>query len=1091
MRPHISAHDLLGEVEPLSHGQRCRRLAGYARGLTGPLLDDLAELGQYERFVGVRLAVMAREVAYVARAMSDPDPDISRYAISHAVRLGAPDDEIVEIARTAPATHRSAAYKAIRQSRRNDLAERLIDEVRERWGDREAAGLLVSCRAEVAADKLPDLAHAVPNWGALAKRHPFVVLDHAERVLPELPRRLRQAWWLALGPGIEAAARHAPERVIGLLERYWHARSWRCASLLLDADPDRTLALYLAPGRQRQLTGLLGRRSVRDRLAALTDARLGEIGQAVREDESALADLLRAVPPSRREAVFAAAVEGVDLSQATHSDELLDVLPWRRRVAEARRMLGLREVAAFPYRTLEVTAFLPYDEAEPVLRAATRRSDGSDRANAYRQLIVCAGRGRDPEIVTRLMDALGRVRNEQDPVRQSVVGALAEIPSRLIQPAHVPVLDRLVEDALAARDCSYYTRLALARLATRVFEEGARRDEPGLLEYGLRVFEALAGHVGTVSLGRLSDVLRRGQEAVLVRRLAPYLEAEADHDRHVLAFLLAGALGRRGHELPELQRALERALTATGESDAVRAIDHWLAPPRTRGERVAGLLAADPSVTSLARVFDVLVWQRTDLLDAALSRKSRKGRFAGSGVREVRYAPRRAVLRWTSRQREAYLRLVERVADNTALPTHERAQAVRMIGEMPAIEAGRLRPYLDAEPLLRRAALTALPWTGRPREVLADLLARAGGDDAHVAVYAAARAARFTPPAELVAALRPVLADGKVTARKEAVRLLARHRAPGAMRVLRSLWETEGQHKDVRVAIVSAVLDLADEPGAWETLKEAVAAAGDLAAPVLGTSPLAVPERWRTAYGELIVAATRAQDKQTRLTAVATLPPWISYARGAMGRLAEIVCELGESADWKVATGGLVSGACSGYGPEELRRAVRTLAAESAEPDAGAERDRPAAQRLAFVVTGLRSWHRMEHEPVGPMVAEVVDELPPDLAAEFLAATVDWDAPRDVLARLTGTIPGVLAAVEAGELLGASAEDVPVERVLPHAQWLAGEGQVGALLATALAASCGPRSGWAQPWRELLRRIRAGAFPEAVHRALRVRTADE
>ncbi|MEV0824315.1 hypothetical protein [Nonomuraea rubra] len=1110
--------ELLDEVEPLSHGQRCRHLAARARELsTRPevsgaqevsgrseltgLLESLAEGGQYERSLAIRLAAAAKDLTYVTHAMTDPDPDISRYAIAQAVALGAPAAPIVEIARTAPAEHRMTAYRAIRWHHRTDLAELLIDEVHERWGDREAASLLPACGPEAFAARLADLAHAVPGWATPARRHPLLVLDHAERVLADLPGHLRDAWWPAFAPGVEVAARYAPERVIALLERHWTPRPWRCAGLLLDADPDRTLAIYLVPGRQHQLAELLGRRSVRRRLPGLTDERLGELGRAVRDsdDADALINLLRAVPPSRRDAVFTAAMRGVDLAQRVLSDELLDVLPLRRRVAEARRMLGLRAVAEHPLRTLETTAFLPYDEAEPVLREATRRSDATDRANGYINLIACAGRDRDPETLTRLAKALERLRNEQDPVRHAAITALTGIPGALFQAAHVPFLDRLAEDALAARDCSYQTRYSLSRLAVLVFGQGARRDEPALLECALRSFERLTGNVGTLPLGQfgfgqLSHWLRRGQEAVLVRRLAPFLEAEAAHDRHELAFLLASALGRRGWELPELRQALERALTAVRDSDAVRAIECWLEPPRTRGERVAGLLELDPSTVALRKVFDVLAWQRTDLLQAALGRRDPVGRFAKSGTRQVRYAPRTAVRRWTARQRTAYLRLLERVARNGRLPMHERAYAVRMAGEVPAVEAEWLRPFLEegADAVLRRAALTALPWTARPQDALAGLLAHAGGNDAHVAVYGAVRAARFVRPAELGAALEPVLAGGKVTARKEAVRLLARHRVPGAMGRLRELWSAAGQHKDIRVAIVSAALELLSEPAAWDVLREAVTVAGDLAAPVLGTRPPAVPERWRAAYGELIVAATRAADQVTRMLAVDALTPWVAHAPGARERLAEIVRDLGEAGEWRQAARGLVAGAGSGPGLEELRRTVRTLAAAPDEPDAGAGRDRPAAQRLGVLVRGLCLLHREDPEQVKEIVPQVAGELPAALATELLAATVDWDdAPRDVLARLAGTIPGVLAAVQVGELLAESAEDVPAERLLPHARWLAGEGEVGALLATELASSAGVRSGWAQPWRELLREIRAGAFPEAAYRALSVRTAVE
>ncbi|WP_219511095.1 hypothetical protein [Nonomuraea ceibae] len=1138
MRPHA----LIKDVEQLAHGQRCRRLAEHGRRLAGrpelrALLDGLARLGPYERFLAVRLAAAARDLPHIARATGDPDPDVGRYAIVSAVKLGAPDEVVARIVRTGPAARRAEVYRAIRRHGRGDLAALLIDDVRQRWGDREAASLLPACPADLAAALLPGLEHAVPNWRTLARRHPLLVLGHAESALAGLPLPLRPAWWLTRGPGVEAAAAHAPGRVITLLEQHWSPRGARCVSLLLKADPDRTLALYLVPGRQAQLAGLLRRAAIRRRLAALPDDRLGEAGRAVRDHEPALINLLRAVAPGRREAVFEAATAGVDRSRALPSPFLLNVLPLRPRVAEARRMLGLRAVADDPARTLEITAFLPYADAEPALLAATRRSEGADRAIGYGHLIACAGRDRDPAVFIRLLGALGRLRNEQDPVRQAALAALAAVPPRLFAAEHVPGLDRLVEDALAARDCSYHTRLALARLATRVFEQGAARDDPALLEYGLRAFDRLTGYVGTASLSHLSRVLRRGQEVTLVRRLAPHLEAGGRRDRHELAFLLANALGRRGHDLPELQQALRRALTAVSELTAIEAIDLWLEPPRTRGERVAGLLAADPSTVAVGSVFAALVWHRTDLLDAVLGRRAPSGRFARSDVRQVRHVPRQAVLRWTARQRDAYVKLLEQVAGQGGLPTGERAHAVRSLGEIPGVEAGRLRRHLESdEALLRRAALTALPWTARPQDVLAALLARASGDDAHVAVYAAARAARFTPPAELAAALEPVLAGGKVTARKEAVRLLARHRAPGAIGILRDLWRADGQHKDVRVAIVSATLGLLPAPEAWPLLREAAGApagtpasdpppspadratnggpaspdggvvgdgaAGDVAAPVLGVHPLAVPERWRVAYGGLVVAATRARDRRTRLIAVETLPRWAAYAPEAVERLAGLLSGLDETAGWRAAARGLVSAACSGHGTAELRGAVRTLAAAPAEPDAGADRDRPAAQRLAAVVSDLCEAHRADREPAAAVVAEVAAELPAHLAAELLAATVDWDDPHAVLDRLTRTVPGVLAAVTTAHALARSAEDVPADRVLPHAQRLAAlqppdlgtngvTAEVAALLAVGLAAECGPRAGWPEPWRALLRQVRADGPREAAYQASQVITADE
>ncbi|MEV0596131.1 hypothetical protein [Nonomuraea cavernae] len=1119
-----SADALLDEMEALPFRERCHRLHHYGRERAGRpelrrILDELAERGQYERHTGVTLAAAAGETAHIVRATRDPDPDVAGYAITLTVRLGHPAEVIERIVREGSTQARSTAYRAIRRWGRSDLAERLLGQVRERWGEREAARVLVACRPEVVAAELDGLAHAVRNWASLGRRHPLAVLTHAESVLPELPRHLRNGWWRGHAAGVEAAAPAAPERVIGLLELYWTpVLSARCVARLLEADPRRTLALFLVPGRSEWLHSLLRSRAVRDRLGALTDTELGAVGRAVREDDQESADdlppelsdaqlglvmvmvreddeglagLLRALPPSRREAVFDAATAGTDLDRAELSVPLLEVLPLERRSAEARRMANLRQVAQNPSCLLEATGFLPYGEAEPALRATTRRSNGSDRALGYRHLIACAGRSRDPEVITALLESLGRLRNEQDPVRLAAVEALAAIPAGLFAPAHLPALERVVDGALAARDRSYGTDYALTGLAGRVLESGAARDEADLLEFALRTLARLAQHTGRIHLSRLAGALRAGQAATLVDRLAPYLAAEAGHDRHELAFLLASALGRRGHAIPELQRALARALTSANAGSVRTAIEHWLAPPRTRGDRVPGLLAMDPSPVTLPEVFQAIAWHRTDLLDAVLGERAPRGRFAEQGIRRLRYVTRAIALRWTARQREACLRLLHRIADDAELPGHEREMAIRAIGELPAVPAGELDRYLSSpDDVTRRAALTALPWTGNPRDALAALLDRAYGDDAHVAVSAAARAARFVPPGELMTALTPILAAGKVTARKEAVRLLAGHRAPDTASLLRRLWDGAGP--DVRTAIASASRELLDDPAAWSLLADVVAGGGDPAAPVLGAHPLDLPGRFRRRYAELVVAAAGSDDPVTRWAAVGALDRWARYTPAAVDRLAEIAGDLTRTADWQVAAGALARCARSGIGVEELRATVRALAEAPDEPDAGADRDRPAAQRLATIAGALCERHSIGREAVEPVVRQVAGDFPAHLEAELVAASVDWADPREQLAVLVDRVGGgVLAAVGAGRVLAGSASGVDAGRILPHAAWLAGRNETGALLAVALAGRCGPLSGWAEPWRDLVRQVRNGPWAEAAHLARSVHTADE
>jgi hypothetical protein len=220
----------------------------------------------------------------------------------------------------------------------------------------------------------------------------------------------------------------------------------------------------------------------------------------------------------------------------------------------------------------------------------------------------------------------------------------------------------------------------------------------------------------------------------------------------------------------------------------------------------------DRSSVVLPTVFHVLAAERTDLLQPVLSGTIPGGRFWRRSITFVPYVRRPWPRRWTAAQRAAYLKLLHRAATERSAPESERARAVRLIGDVPSTSADELRGYLRArEPLVRRMALTAA-----------------------------------------------ALADGKITARKEAVRLMAHHRAPGAGDVLARAWDQEGQHRDVRTAIASAARQLLDLPVSERILSEAVEGSRDLARQVLGAAPLTLEPRHRARYADLVVRATRS-----------------------------------------------------------------------------------------------------------------------------------------------------------------------------------------------------------------------------------------
>ncbi|MFG2089771.1 hypothetical protein [Spirillospora sp. NPDC048824] len=1114
----MRVEELLTEIEPLPFKARCRRLADLRRLAGDPalaaLLDGLARRGHYERSLALFVAAAVRDeasLAHIVTTMRDPDAELACQAIRLAVRYGAGPEPFLAGLEDAPAAVRTALYDAVRARRRGDLAEALIGRVAERWGEEEAARLLPACGPDVVAERIDALGHAVVNWASLGRSLPDAVLGYAERSLAGLPEAMRDSWWFRHAPGVAAALRHDPARVVGLLERHCATRALPhplhpAAGALLDAEPRRMLRLLLSEAHRGDLRILLYRRSVRDRMARLGDDDLTAVARAVREDESMLRLLLGAFPPSRREAVFEAATDGVDRGVAEPGEGLLEVLPRAVRHREARRMMGLRSVTGTPARMWAVAAFLPYEEGSPVLAELTRRADADERGTGYALLIGCAGRSRDPATLTAALESLGRLRNEQDPVRYRALKALASVPEGMLRDEHATAIGRLADDALNARDLSYATRHELGRVAAALCRQGAVRDDAALMVSGLELVERLVGGTGSFAFGRLDHALRRGQEHRLAQTLAPHLEAGARRDDHRLALLLVRALRRRAHHVPILQDALEAALDARDDAVLTQAITLWLAAPGTRAERAGRAVARDPSAVAVPAVLAAIARERTDLLHLVLAEDTPAGRFHRPGVTYVRHIAPVWMRRWTARQRDAYRALLERVAADETAPGTGRAGAVAAMARIPGTEAALLRPYFGFDDAyIRRSALTALPWTAAPQDVLPGLLAHANSDDAHVAVYAAARAARFIRPSALSAMLRPVLADGKITAQKEAVRILLRNRAPDALDIVAAAWDDPDRHRDVRAAIASAARDHLDEPVARRILAEAAEGPRDLARQVLGTPPMYVEERFRGRYAALVLRVARSADPEARAAALPAVATWAPWAPDAPALLAGLVTDLGETRAWQAALHALVRCAATGIGAAELGAAAAGLAAAPAEPDAEAERDLPAFQRLTALAGAVRD-QAARHRTLGERAVRAVDgHLPEPIASELAAATLRWDDPGaasalDALAdRCAGH--GVLAVADVADALAAGPSEFTAlngqglpdpEDAHPHAARLAARGDLaGGLFACALTEAHGPRAGWSADWRDLLRGLRAHTEPDVAFTARRIHTADE
>ncbi|MER6325558.1 hypothetical protein [Streptomyces coelicoflavus] len=1111
------AESLLHALDPLAHPQRMRELVARTRRSADPrpLLAELERHGAYGRRLAVVAASAVRDTEWIADRIADPDPYVRGHALRMAGTLGVPDAAFEAGLADAPEAVRRGLLRAVAGGGRPGLADRLVDGVRRDWGDTEATRLLPGCTAPTVARLLPGLLHAVQSWNALAGRHRTALFDALETELAARPESLRDAWWSRYAPAVAALAPAEPARVLRLLEergpsRLPHELRGHLPAFA-GADPRRVLRLLQTPA----WTGAVGVRGLgRTVLYRLTRTDSPELHAYARSllPFGDLPQLLKALPPARRHALWTAVREGRGTGATTGVDQaLLEVLPRRHAALEAREAAArAREAGAHENTVLLAESFLPVAEAHDRLLAATRRPDADDRARAWLLLTGNAARSGDPAAVTAVLEDMARLRNEQDPVRSTALRAARGIPPGLFTEEAAPHLARLATDAVEARDSSPQTRRALGELALAVLGEHAAGGTRTLVNWALRTLVRISGTTGGADLGRLDRTLRRGQEHQVYEALRPWIEAGAEKADYGLAFALTRAVGRRAAGMTELQDLLWQAVRYGNDTTARTAIGLWLEPSATRDERVARVLAREPSAAALAPVRAVVVRRRTDLLDPLLAETPPYGRFLTKGTPWSVPATAHEVSRWVPRQQAALLRQCATLAADAGLPLHARANAVTRAAAVPGEGTGLVRRWTGSPAVvLAEAALAALARTDRAAEAVPELLAHAGGDRARVAVYAVGQASRQARPSRLAGALRDVLEapDAKVTSRKEAVRLAAvRLPVPDAVALITGVYARPGTHPDVRAACVARTTGLLAREEAWDLLHDAAGGAPVLRAALLRAVPQDLPEDRRARYARLVCEVAGTDDRATALLAFHALGLWAPWSAEGARTLAGAVTDLTNRGTWHAAANALINAASSApEGLSALLDTLRTLAATDAgaDDDAGERRDRPARQRVEYLAVGLGAHGfrpRAAVRPAARAAAELLAGYDAHVAqaAVLAAGHADLTAvpPRlDRVAALVGTDRPVLAARIAGEIgdrLRSRESPGDAAALLAEAGELAGHGgHVQGLLAVAVTGALGEREDWPAPWRELLRTLRRHPVPDVRDAALEETTVHE
>ncbi|MBE2997736.1 hypothetical protein IDM40_03290 [Nocardiopsis sp. HNM0947] len=855
---HASALQLLHAHRHLSVAARDRALALYAHRHAGTehltsLLDELRDHGHGRTCL--HMAEAATHTPTITRLLRDPDPALRRAALGTLKHVPVPDEALEPVLEDAPTDLRRAFYHALFLGRRTALADRLLPRVRQGHGDPDTAALLPACTPATVLRELPGLAHAVVSWRRLAHRHPETLIDLLDRARAE-GEDPRSDWNGAL----RALDPVRPESVALLLgDVRYNPRTYPCAHRTRthngnDVFYDRSYPPLHDGTRSRVL---------------LRQLLSGGSGIALQ--------VLRAMPWAERRRYLSVGEgeKGLSLRQV----ELLEVLPedLRRteaerlleRCAEARRQRRNRD----PNTDLDVLAHLPLDEVAPALREAASDPDPFRRARGLACLVRAIGRaGRVAEHAELIRERAERAGADRGPVRLALTKALAALDAGSLAEHLLPALRPLLRAAVESRDVSAETLRALREVSARLLGHPGHGPGTPARAFALQVHTLLIGVHGTRALAPagpsrhrrpwwfrtargtwrnmylgqeppLDQVLSQEDATELLAQLEPVLRAAAQRGEHGLAAALAGSLGRRGRDHPELEEALAAAVREDPEGAGQQAAQVLLDRPDAP-DRALALWERSPAAIRAPRVRSVLSRHAPPHALAAAFDEADRRREATGKVWVPQSDPS-VLRRWPAALRARAARHLRAVAADTGRAAGERERALLALSTLPGGAVDDLAAHLHGdEGVLREGAALALGRCDRPGAALDVLTQHGPGAATPSASGALSNCARRIAPSALGPRLVHLLHSAeRLSHARAAARMLARHRPPGWLPPLLDVLHGPHTHRDLRAAATAALMGALDVPGAASALRRVLRPDGEPRArvEVLSRHPRAVP----------------------------------------------------------------------------------------------------------------------------------------------------------------------------------------------------------------------------------------------------------
>lgn len=885
--------ELLRALERLTHAERMRRMVELGRQAgddptVATALDQLERGDFYERYLALQACYGSRDGAHALRALSDPSRGLRTFAATLVPQL-CDDAQIASALAVVGRGQRSLLLRQLQKRHRQATIDAHIER-RASATDPVLDRALPFASAPIVERALPAVAERMERetWRRLARRHPAfaeTTIVHALAVSGPVNARLL---WQANGV------------LVGLGERDPH-RAFALAAVLAGRTaldrlelgpltkrrPVDFVRLTLATGDLAP-SGELGRR--------FTDPFARAVAQCTDEELVTLLDRgflttntqpnnwFRRLPPARRATLYMRLRAGGHGWSVIDSPAILTLGPRPAREVDARRQFDRPGLPTEPGIQLRFASVLPWEEMIAALTPSLIAPRTRWRSAALAALVDAVRFSRDQAL--DMLALLHERRNEQDPVRQGFLRALADLPPGLWRAEHLPHLATTVRDALDAADLSGASATALEALLVRLL--------PFHAEWAAAELAVLAREQGRLWEGQAHACLTDAAVVTLERHLAPVLSSWAEQGNDAALVALATSLGPR---LPACTRLLALLEEIAGQSPSADTAEAALQLLRKQAQArlatlVPILLRADAGAITLPTVAGYLHRHRQDLLTPFLRRRRYGGRFStGRAPFLPAFAGRFS--RWTAAQQARYANALGTLINDPAADAPAVLAAIRRLAALPAntpsqllalaaesaegrlltVTAPRIGAVTPGIPPRRRtiarrdASLRALGRLDGGQGL--DALREAARDErAGVAVGALRAAVLAMPPSQALALLQAIPLD-RVRVAKEVVRLLGDLEDAAAYRALLDL-AARSLHRDVYLALLRGLAVHPDHEETWTVLEQAARSLDPALAVAAGRMPAArLSVRAQSRLLDLLILLLARPEPEVRAGALA------------------------------------------------------------------------------------------------------------------------------------------------------------------------------------------------------------------------------